>query len=88
MFAYITLVYFRHVYFTEALFYKDTAENGGRFVENMIMKKDVHCVIIKMLIICLACSLYSNLTARWSNGTGVRVSAGSLTEVVEFPWMV
>lgn len=35
-----------------------------------------------------ACRLYTNLTARWKYGTGIRVYDGALAEAGEFPWMV
>lgn len=35
-----------------------------------------------------ACRLYSNLTAHWNYGSGMRVLEGSSAELVEFPWMV
>lgn len=35
-----------------------------------------------------ACRLYSNLTARWSYGTGPRILDGDTADVLDFPWMV
>lgn len=35
-----------------------------------------------------ACKLYSNITSRWSYGTGTRVFDGTLAVAGEFPWMV
>lgn len=35
-----------------------------------------------------ACQLYTNITARWRYGTGIRVFDGTLAEAGEFPWMV